>query len=630
MKDLSLIIGGKLNEKEQIYLDDIDIFENVDIKSSAKLAIELENAGTKVIICTVGTHSRVSKVVSIPVIPIQTTLFDLLTSVRRFEKYTGTTDKQLAFILHNSRPVDLSKIQPFSNNHLNLYTYENDTDIEKIIMKTISDGMDVVIGGPTSLHIAQKANMQNWLLYFGYETLNVAIDKGRSLLQAAHAAIERASRTNIILNLFSYGIIVTDNNGIIVDFNISAYEQLGISQKDILGKKIYNVIRNENWATSYINGRESRDVIREFNKNMFFVSDYPIMLPDSSIVGSVVTFQKTEDIEKLEQKYRKIKTAGLTAKNTFKEIIGQSNAIQKTIERAKAFSMVDSTILIEGETGSGKEIFAQSIHNESKRRFEPFIAINCAALPENLLESELMGYEEGAFTGARKGGKTGFLELANKGTIFLDEINQISPSIQARLLRVLQEKQILRLGGDRVIPVDVKIIAATNESLEDKIAKNEFREDLYYRLNVLNLPIPPVRERKEDIPILIEYFVKYFSKIHGCTEPLSKEAIILLSNYDWPGNVREIYNFVERYVVLSKNSTANELELVKDFVNKNKELVPNKNILNEGFIKIKLDTLDKMQKEILEQALVILDGNKTHAAILLGISRTTLWKKLGR
>jgi transcriptional regulator with PAS, ATPase and Fis domain len=301
--------------------------------------------------------------------------------------------------------------------------------------------------------------------------------------------------------------------------------------------------------------------------------------------------------------------------------------MKAAMEKALSYAQVDSTILIEGETGSGKELFAQSIHNASKRRYEPFIALNCAALPENLLESELMGYEEGAFTGARRGGKPGLLELADKGTIFLDEINQISPSIQAKLLRVLQEKQVLRLGGDRVIPVDIKIIAATNESLEGKVAKGCFREDLYYRLNVLNLPIPPVRQRRDDIPLLLEYFIKYFSQIHGPIKKMSDESLSLLTGYDWPGNVREIYNFVERYAVLGKNGVMPESSLVREYVCKNNILRKDPHQPEQGFLKIKLGTLRDMEKELLEKAVALFGGNKTQAALLLGISRTTLWKK---
>jgi transcriptional regulator with PAS, ATPase and Fis domain len=488
--------------------------------------------------------------------------------------------------------------------------------------------MDVVIGGPTSVLYAKKTGVRAWLLYFGPETMNVAIYRGLSIIQTTRAAIERATRMKTILNLFSHGVIVTYGAGTINDCNNSSLDLLEMKREEVLGKKIYNVIQGDSWITSYINGRESRDIIRPYKKNMYFVNDYPILLPDGAIAGSVATFQKSEEIEKLGQKYRKIKTAGLTAKNSFKDIIGVSEAIKAAVEKALSYAQVDSTILIEGETGSGKEIFAQSIHNASKRRYEPFIALNCAALPENLLESELMGYEDGAFTGARRGGKPGLLETADKGTIFLDEINQISPSIQARLLRVLQEKQVLRLGGDKMVPVDIKIIAATNESLEAKVAKGGFREDLYYRLNVLHLPIPPVRLRRDDIPLLLEYFIKYFSKIHGPIKNLSGESLCILTGYDWPGNVREIYNFIERYAVLSKNNAAAEAVLVREYVCKNNILQKEAHSPEEGFLQIKIGTLQNMEKELLEKAVALFHGNKAQAALLLSISRTTLWKKL--
>lgn len=223
----------------------------------------------------------------------------------------------------------------------------------------------------------------------------------------------------------------------------------------------------------------------------------------------MVAFQDVTRIQEMEGKfYRKIHLRGHVAKYTFDDILFQSSEIKRTIETAQRYSEVDSNILIIGETGTGKEIFAQSIHNHSNRKNNPFVAINCAALPENLLESELFGYAEGAFTGAMKGGKQGFFELAHRGTIFLDEIGEISPKMQSRSLRVLQEREIMRIGDDKVIPVDVRILSATNKDLMQMVKSNDFREDLYYRLSVLDLVLPPLRERREDIPLLVNAFIQ--------------------------------------------------------------------------------------------------------------------------
>ena len=628
MNAISIILGGRLIGAEKLNLDGISVFENVGIANSVKLATQLEAEGTKVIISTVGAYLKICKQVSIPVINIYTTLFDLLETIKDFESEDGGVNKKIAFILHNSRKIEIDNLKPFINSYPFLYTYDEEKDIELLVKKIVADGINMIIGGPTSVRLASEQGLKTKMLYFGPETMSVAIDKGRSVLEAIKNSLEFSVRMKTILDLFAYGIVIADNNGVITNCNPSGIEQLELKSEELIGKKIYDVMKEDPWITSYINGRQSRDLIKKYGRNRFFVSDYPIILPDKRIVGSVAVFQKVEEVEKLEQKYRKLKTAGLVAKSEFKDIIGKSDSILKTIDKAKAYAKVDSTVLIVGETGSGKEIFAQSIHNASPRRYGPFVALNCAALPENLLESELMGYEEGAFTGAKRGGKAGLLEVADKGTIFLDEINQISPSIQGRLLRVLQEKQVLRLGGERVIPVDIRIISATNESLEMKVQKNDFREDLYYRLNVLNLTIPSIRERKGDVSLLIRHFMRHFEKTHGSMNELSDVSMEILSNYNWPGNVREMYNFVERYTVLVKNNSVSETEFIHAYVSKNKLAQKCDMEDTDNLFKIKFDTLENMERELLRQTLEVTKNNKTCAALMLGISRTTLWKKM--
>lgn len=229
--------------------------------------------------------------------------------------------------------------------------------------------------------------------------------------------------------------------------------------------------------------------------------------------------------------------------------------MDSVISDAMTYSYSDSNILICGETGTGKELFAQSIHNSSPRKNHPFVAINCSALPENLLESELFGYVEGAFTGASKGGKMGFFELAHKGTIFLDEIGDVSPNLQSRLLRVLQEREVVRLGSDTVIPVDVRVISATNKNLKEEVANGRFRQDLLYRLDVLELNLPPLRNREQDALFLLSQLISYEHERTGCIlTGLSEEGASLITQYPWPGNIREMRNFCQRLSILTQKS----------------------------------------------------------------------------
>jgi propionate catabolism operon transcriptional regulator len=281
-----------------------------------------------------------------------------------------------------------------------------------------------------------------------------------------------------------------------------------------------------------------------------------------------------------------------------------------------------------GETGTGKELFAQSIHNASSRRLEVFVAVNCAALPENLLESELFGYVEGAFSGAAKGGKIGLFELAHKGTIFLDEVSEIPINLQAKLLRVLQEREIRKIGDHKVMPIDVRIICASNMDLEEKVRESKFRQDVLYRLNVLNLRIPPLCERNEDIENLAKYFIsKYCRKFNKFTPELTAKAIDILKNYRWPGNVRELRNICERLVVFSESGYITEDDLEGLFKNNNKveTIIEQKSTLN---VSKELGVTSENDVDAILKLMQSINFNKTEAARILGISRTTLWRRL--
>ena len=328
---------------------------------------------------------------------------------------------------------------------------------------------------------------------------------------------------------------------------------------DKLAKILYN---NQEIKYSTINGKEV--VIRIDNlKN------------DDEIIGGIFVFKDVTKIKELERNLRKrTKKKGYIAQYDFANILGESRRLKKVIKEAKYIAKSESTILISGESGVGKELFAQSIHNYSKRNKYPFVAINCSALPSDLLESELFGYEEGAFTGARKGGKAGIFEQAHEGTIFLDEIGNVNSRVQSKLLRVIEEKEVRRVGGSKVLPVNVRIIAATNKDLQKLIDENEFREDLYYRLSVLPLHVPPLRERREDIPQLIYHFLKQYGrdKLKIPYEIMSK-----FYHYDWPGNIRELKNCVEYVSQLAQGDTVKLGDLpyyfLKDSITENIDII---------------------------------------------------------
>ncbi|MEA4900209.1 sigma-54 interaction domain-containing protein [Desulfitobacterium sp.] len=317
---------------------------------------------------------------------------------------------------------------------------------------------------------------------------------------------------------------------------------------------------------------------------------------------------------------------------TFDDIIGESQAINKTKSEAKFVAEGISSILIYGKTGTGKELFAQSIHNASNRRNKPFVALNCGAIPASLIESNLFGYEEGAFTGAKKGGSPGVFEQANGGTIFLDEISEMELNLQTKLLRVLQEREIVRIGGYKPLKVDVRVIASTNKDLNELIAEGKFRQDLYYRLNVVQIKIPELRERQEDIPLLVRYYINKYNRSFGkFIESIGPEAEKVLEDYTWPGNIRELQNCIEHAMNMVGRDDTSLLVRHLPTCLLHQRVTPGSDALvipiQSGGLNLK-EAIELTEKSIIKNALQVTKYNKNKVAQLLGISTTTLWRRL--
>ncbi|WP_425059477.1 Anaerobic nitric oxide reductase transcription regulator NorR [Sporomusa carbonis] len=446
-----------------------------------------------------------------------------------------------------------------------------------------------------------------------------------------------------ILESLNEGIVVVDKQGTITMLNKAYSEFLNVDPQEVVGKHVAEVISNTRMHLVAQGGKAEVTDIQKIGDNTCVVTRIPI-IEDGEIVGAVgnVVFKDVKDlkclagrINKLESElefYKEELCKMYGGKYTIANIIGNSEKMAYLRNLAAKAAKGTSTVLILGESGTGKELFAHAIHNASRRRQGPFIKVNCAAVPENLLESELFGYEEGAFTGARKGGKPGKFELANGGTIFLDEIGEMSLAMQVKLLRVLQERELERVGGTKTTKLDIRVIAATNRDLEKMIEQNQFRQDLYYRLNIFTLNIPPLRDRLEDIPELCDMLLKKINKqIEHWVEGVSPEAMALLMEYNWPGNVRELENILERAVNLMEDDTviipevlppmlkkmhkgkSRDIEQAKDAGGKEPDLA-----------EIKGDA----EKQAIFRALEAAGGNKSKAARMLGIHRSGFYQKL--
>ena len=417
------------------------------------------------------------------------------------------------------------------------------------------------------------------------------------------------------------GVAILDENGNLTFVNNSFCDRLGKSREQLIGQNINKFVVIEN------DGLPLR--VLEINAKPIVLSIVPYISRGVS-KGKVIKIY--EDIDKLQDVIRQVDLLNVQLtyyKNEFNKLNGTNYNINSLVTRnehllrmkdeAIRVARSNSTVLITGESGTGKELFAHSIHNASSRSREPFVKVNCSAIPSELAESELFGYEAGAFTGAAKPGKPGKFELANGGTIFLDEIGDMPILLQSKLLRVIQEKEVERVGSVKTRKVNVRVIAATNRNLKELIIQGKFREDLYFRLNVIGLQIPPLRERKEDIPILIEEFIRKYNKSLGKEiSGITDSALEVLSNYSWPGNVRELENTIERILNYRENGHITVTDIPINVSGEKKEI---------GIAKENL-SLNTIEHEAIQLALVEANGNKSQAAKLLGISRCKLYRRL--
>jgi propionate catabolism operon transcriptional regulator len=521
----------------------------------------------------------------------------------------------------------VEKIEDIIGIELMVVAIQDESEVISSIQSVKENGVNVVIGGVMSQVIAEQYGMHAEFIKIAQEDVYHALKSAKRVALVRRQEQERAEQFHAILDYATEGVIAINAAGVIDLVNSAAVKLTGISD-GVIGLPVEMFFPQLGLGKVLDTGHSELGGIETINGQRLAINRVPIFVSGRA-VGAVATFQPVSVIQELEGRIRrKDYERGHVAKLTFSDILGESDTIKRTISVAKEFGEVNSTVLIVGETGTGKEIFAQSIHNASSRRNGPFLAVNCAALPENLLESELFGYARGAFTGAVPGGKMGLFELAHMGTIFLDEISEFSFKLQGRLLRVLQEREIMRLGDDKVIPVDVRVIAAANRNLYKLIQEGLFREDLYYRIDILRLDLPPLRERRQDIIPLMSDFVKKYCQILGKNfRDISPEGRRILQEHHWPGNVRELRNIAERLAVLNKSGVIESGDLEEMM---SRQLARENN--GEGSCAVTFATDSPVNSDLNRSLLLrALEESNYHygkAAAKLGISRTTLWRRL--
>ncbi len=594
------------------------------------IAIEMEREGIEVAVGRRGTAHLLRENLRTPVLSFPHRSLDILISL----KAAAQAGRRVLFPVFRQEMSGISILEDLLDIQLVQKIYRDTPSLEKAITRAERQGCDVVVGGGVTRRIAETVGLKFVEIRTSDEDIAATLDNAVSVALAGREQKAMARRYRSIIDAASDGIVAVDARGRVTAANAAARKALQIGEDQALGQPVLKFFP-ESPIPQVLTGKAPiHDRLGQIREDRFIFNHLPILL-DGEAIGAVSTFRDIGNVMRSENVVRRSLSAGLVTKYKLAQLVHVSPAMQDVVDLGKQYAQTDSTILVVGETGTGKEIFAQGIHDLSRRSRFPFVSINCAALPEQLLESELFGHEEGAFTGSKRGGKPGRFELAHQGTIFLDEIDSTPETMQTRLLRVLQEREVMRVGGDRVIPVDVRVIAAASRDLSAALQEGKFRADLFFRLNVLRIQIPPLRQRREDIPVLLEFFIRLFSDRQRI-EPVRLPQAYLdrLQQYPWPGNVRQLKNFAERLVLNCSlrcnpdmlNILYHELLQFSGVGGGRAEPGP-----AQASTSLKVHAREKAiqsEKAIILEALQNTRYRLRRTAEHLGISRTTLWRKM--
>ena len=586
---------------------------------SARIAIDrLRGPEVDVFISRGGTSSYIAGHYNVPVVNIATGLYDIMESCEEARKFS----RKIALTSFGKSFVGISLLEKAMDIDITELIFHSMADLEERVLEIAVEGGYCLVGGGNSVQVARKHGLPSVFLKASRDTIRETLLQAVEVARLRREEKRKAYRLKTILDSVYDGIIAVDGSGQLEIMNPAAERMLGIDAVKAIGREASKVIPNSRLTEVLKTGIAEIGELQELG-NVHIVTNRVPIKDEKEILGAVATFQDVSRVIQIEHRMRREMTKNrFASKYELGHILGQSPPILETKEMAKKCALSDLTLLIYGPSGSGKEMFAQGIHAAGKRKRNPFVAINCAALPPTLLESELFGYDEGAFTGAKRKGKLGLFELAHGGTVFLDEIDALPIELQGRLLRVLQEKEVLRVGGDTVIPIDLRVIAATNKMPAELVKAKKLREDLYYRLNVLYLEIPSLQDRIDDIPLLSRHFLS--SVKNGTEYSVLDEIMPFLLRYSWPGNVRELYNFCQRLSFYADSFLQHKdpekfiRKIAPDMLvvsGKAPEIVK----LNE---KIKAYESDLIQKALQEE------GSLRKAAKKLGIPKSTLFRRL--
>ena len=551
-----------------------------------------------------------------PVATIEVEGFDVLEAMIRARRITD----RVGIVTYGQIDPRLDAVKGLLRMEVAQYAHHNAEEARQHFHTLRRDGFEVIIGSSLIVELAERSGLQGLLVY-SLQSVRRGIERAIDLARTARLEAGRYEQLNGVLRTLQDAMLAVDRDHRIIAVNPPMQKALGREREALVGTSLDALAPELSLRRTLETGEEERATVRNLMSHDWVVARAPIR-EHGAIVGAAITLYDTRLIQEADTSLRiHQRTRQTRGRYRFDDVHGASPAFVRVLRTAQRYARTDLTVLLTGESGVGKELFAQAIHTDSARAREPFVALNCAAFPESLLESELFGYEEGAFTGSRRGGKRGLLEAAHRGTLFLDEIGDMPLPLQTRLLRVLQEREVTRLGGTSAVPIDVRIIAATHQPLPEMIAAQRFRADLYYRINTLRLAIPPLRERKHDIvPLMAGMLTRSLRRL-GSTLRVENVLNTLtphLLAYPWPGNVRELENMAERIAVYLLQFAHEDDISLDDLAQDCPELLPDGGLQPSG------DPQAKAAR--MAAALRRANGNHSLAASYLGVSRATLWR----
>lgn len=600
------------------------------LEDAVTLAKDMIQQGTWLFISRGVTRELLEHTTQTTVVKVPVLASDYIPVFEKIQHIQGL----IAFFASEPISDELQTICYLLNISMRQYQFSDTTSCRACVQQAVKDGAVWGVGGVVSAQYAQEAGLPYTVTESSDSAIFQAIETACQLCQLQKENTQKQERLQIqleryqnILNYTHDAIVAVDAQGRVEVTNRVAENMLDQTQKPFIGKPVEQVLPNTHMTAVLHSGVAETDQLMNIDGTLVSTNRVPIIVNDK-IQGAVATFQDIKSIQSTERNVRiKLHEKGLLAKYHLSDIVGNSPAIQSAREMAAMFADSSFTVMLYGETGTGKEMFAQGIHNASPRRDGPFVAVNCTALSKSLLESELFGYSDSSFTGAKRGGKPGLFEIAHGGTIFLDEIGELPAEFQAQFLRVLQEKEVRRVGGDTVIPVDIRVIGATNRNLMQRVEEGCFRRDLYYRLNVLAISIPPLRDREDDFLQIAE---SIYSRIDASATPEARQNFRrIMEHYrgcPWQGNVRELTNLVERVCLLQKRGLSHQKML--EFLG---EMTPLESQLQKPEDAAGLPQssreLAHMERALIQQVLDKNGGNIAQAARELHISRATLYRK---